>query len=38
MNLNVMFRVLIHINVSTFEAFYLTSHISAALCYRLYFV
>jgi len=37
MNLNIMFHVLIHVYISTFEAFYLTAHISAvALCYRLY--
>lgn len=36
MNLNVMFHVLIRVYVSTFETFYLTTFISAALCYWLY--
>lgn len=33
MNLNVTFHILIHVYVSTFEAFYLTTYISAALRY-----
>lgn len=30
MNLNVTFHILIHVYVSSFEAFYLTTYISAA--------